>query len=75
MRRLEAERRIPILPVYVDSPMANEALKFYAARTSELDEDMRPTERKVSTFATTSVSDGRFATAIEGARPAGNRQS
>ena len=33
--------------------MANEALKFYAARTSELDEDMRPTEKKVSTFATT----------------------
>src|SRR5687767_3056162 len=54
MRRLEQERRIPVLPVYVDSPMANEALKFYSARISELDEDMRPTEKKnVSTFATT----------------------
>lgn len=53
MRSLEKEHRIPILPVYVDSPMANEALKFYAARTSELDEDMRSTEKKVSTFATT----------------------
>jgi metallo-beta-lactamase family protein len=53
MRRLEQERRIPILPVYVDSPMATDALKFYAARTSELDEDMRPTEKKVSAFATT----------------------
>jgi metallo-beta-lactamase family protein len=53
MRRLEQERRIPVLPVYVDSPMANEALKFYSARTSELDEDMRPTEKKVSMFATT----------------------
>jgi metallo-beta-lactamase family protein len=53
MRRLEQKRRIPVLPVYVDSPMANEALKFYAARISELDEDMRPTEKKVSTFATT----------------------
>jgi metallo-beta-lactamase family protein len=53
MRRLEQERRIPVLPVYVDSPMANEALKFYAARVSELDEEMRPTEKKVSTFATT----------------------
>ena len=42
-----------MLPVYVDSPMANEALKFYSARTSELDEEMRPTEKKVSTFATT----------------------
>jgi metallo-beta-lactamase family protein len=54
MRRLEQERRIPVLPVYVDSPMANEALKFYSARISELDEEMRPTEKQnVSTFATT----------------------
>src|SRR5688572_17995737 len=53
MRRLEQERRIPVLPVYVDSPMANEALKFYSARISELDEEMRPTEKKISTFATT----------------------
>jgi len=53
MRRLEQERRIPVVPVYVDSPMANEALKFYSARISELDEDMRPTEKNVSTFATT----------------------
>jgi metallo-beta-lactamase family protein len=51
--RLEDERRIPVLPVYVDSPMANEALKFYSARIAELDEDMRPTEKNVSTFATT----------------------
>jgi metallo-beta-lactamase family protein len=53
MRRLEQERRIPVVPVYVDSPMANEALKFYSARTTELDEDMRPTEKNVSNFATT----------------------
>ena len=53
MRRLEQERRIPIVPVYVDSPMANGALKFYSARITELDEDMRPTEKNVSTFATT----------------------
>ncbi len=53
MRRLEQERRIPVVPVYVDSPMANGALKFYSARITELDEDMRPTERNVSTFATT----------------------
>jgi metallo-beta-lactamase family protein len=53
MRRLEQERRIPVVPVYVDSPMANGALKFYSARITELDEDMRPTEKNVSTFATT----------------------
>jgi metallo-beta-lactamase family protein len=53
MRRLEQEHRIPVVPVYVDSPMANGALKFYSARITELDEDMRPTEKNVSSFATT----------------------
>jgi metallo-beta-lactamase family protein len=53
MRRLEQEHRIPVVPVYVDSPMANGALRFYSARITELDEDMRPTEKNVSTFATT----------------------
>jgi metallo-beta-lactamase family protein len=52
MRRLEQERRIPILPVYVDSPMANEALKFYSARSAELDAEMRPNGKNVSAFAT-----------------------
>jgi metallo-beta-lactamase family protein len=52
VRRLERERRIPVLPVYVDSPMATEALKYYAARVSELDADMRPPQKDVSTFAT-----------------------
>jgi metallo-beta-lactamase family protein len=52
MRRLEQEGRIPVLPVFVDSPMANDALKFYTSRIAELDEDMRPTERNVSAFAT-----------------------
>ena len=37
VRRLERERRIPVLPVYVDSPMAAEALRFYTARVAELD--------------------------------------
>lgn len=52
VRRLEREGRIPVLPVYVDSPMATAALRFYAARVSELDPDMRPTQKGVSTFAT-----------------------
>jgi metallo-beta-lactamase family protein len=52
IRRLEQERRIPVLPVYVDSPMAINALKFYTARTSELDPDMRPQQKSVSMFAT-----------------------
>src|SRR5688572_12368754 len=52
VRRLEQERRIPVMPVYVDSPMANEALKYYIARVAELDADMRPAQKTVSTFAT-----------------------
>jgi len=53
LKRLEDEQRIPILPVYVDSPMAARALQFYAGRTDELDADMAPTARGVKAFATT----------------------
>lgn len=52
VRRLERERRIPVLPVFVDSPMATEALKYYSARVSELDPDMRPEQKDVSMLAT-----------------------
>jgi metallo-beta-lactamase family protein len=52
IRRLEEERRIPLVPVYLDSPMALEAMRFYAARYHELDEDIRPGRRDVSAFAT-----------------------
>src|SRR4030095_4472603 len=53
VRRLEAEHRIPVLPVYVDSPMATEALKYYSARVAELDPELRPTSGPVCAFATT----------------------
>ena len=56
IRRLENERRIPVLPVYVDSPMAAEALRFYTQRVHELDPEMQPSRKPgahdVSTFAT-----------------------
>ena len=52
IRRLEQEQRIPVLPVHVDSPMATEALRFYASRVTELDPEMKPTEQTVSAFAT-----------------------
>jgi metallo-beta-lactamase family protein len=56
IRRLERERRIPVLPVYVDSPMASEALRFYTQRVHELDPEMQPSSKPgahdVSTFAT-----------------------
>jgi metallo-beta-lactamase family protein len=44
LKRLEAEKRIPILPVYIDSPMAIGALQFYSARLNELDADLAVSE-------------------------------
>src|SRR5262249_16859733 len=43
LKRLEDDKRIPSLPVYVDSPMAVAALQFYASRLSELDPDLTAT--------------------------------
>jgi metallo-beta-lactamase family protein len=45
IQRLEAERRIPVVPVFVDSPMAAEALKRYTDRVYELDPEFHPEER------------------------------
>ena len=39
LRELENEKRIPVLPVCLDSPMADKATRAYAARTEEHDED------------------------------------
>ncbi len=69
IRRFEQQRRIPVLPVYVDSPMAAAALADYIRRASELDPDMRDEHRQVSAFATqrfhtvTSPLDSRQVTA------------
>lgn len=45
LRKLEEEKRIPVLPVYLDSPMAVEALARYRERLHELDEDLQPERR------------------------------
>ncbi len=52
IKRLEAERRIPVTPVYVDSPMAKEALRYYSQRLHELDPELRGNGRAVDVFAT-----------------------
>jgi metallo-beta-lactamase family protein len=52
IRKLENENRIPVLPVYLDSPMAMKGLQFYANRTDELDADMKPAARGLSAFCT-----------------------
>jgi metallo-beta-lactamase family protein len=41
LRRLEAEGRIPALPVYLDSPMAIQATVVYAAHPEEHDTELR----------------------------------
>lgn len=42
LKRLEDDKRIPVLPVFLDSPMAIEALSRYQQRLAELDPDMKP---------------------------------
>src|SRR6266853_2611536 len=39
IRELEDQKRIPVLPVCLDSPMASAATRAYAARTDEQDEE------------------------------------
>jgi metallo-beta-lactamase family protein len=45
IRKLEAEKRIPVLPVFVDSPMAAAALARYSERANELDPDLHPEDK------------------------------
>jgi metallo-beta-lactamase family protein len=61
VRRLEDEKRIPVLPVYVDSPMASAVLQAYRQRLDELDPEIARTpanaaharaERNLCTFCT-----------------------
>ncbi len=52
LKKLEEAGRIPVVPVFLDSPMALEALKHYAERAGELDPDMRPARGQVSAFMT-----------------------
>ena len=42
LKRLEDEKRIPVLPVFVDSPMAVDALARYSQRVRELDPELHP---------------------------------
>jgi len=55
LKQLEDSNRVPVLPVYVDSPMAVQALEYYKRHAHELDHDSRPERGEVSAFGT-----GRF---------------
>jgi metallo-beta-lactamase family protein len=52
LRLLEDEKRIPILPVYIDSPMAAAALELYKQRMNELDPDLGGGWKDVCAFCT-----------------------
>ena len=46
LRQLEEEGRIPALPVYLDSPMAQSATRIYEQYQSSLDEEVAATVRR-----------------------------
>ena len=52
LKRLEEAKKIPIVPVYVDSPMAASALEFYSRRLNELDPELKEEFRNVCVFCT-----------------------
>jgi metallo-beta-lactamase family protein len=52
LKRLEEQRAIPAVPVFLDSPMAIDALQYYASRINELDDDMRGTGKPLAGFLT-----------------------
>lgn len=52
LKRLEEAGRIPSVPVFLDSPMALEALKYYQQRANELDPDMQTPRGQLSAFMT-----------------------
>jgi metallo-beta-lactamase family protein len=52
IKKLEDAKKIRALPVYVDSPMALEALKFYQRHAGELDNDIAVRRGEVSAFCT-----------------------
>ena len=51
IKRLEDSGRLTPLPVYLDSPMAVEALAFYARHELELDSDVRAGTGEVTAFS------------------------
>ncbi|HOG28026.1 MAG TPA: MBL fold metallo-hydrolase [Vicinamibacterales bacterium] len=52
LKRLEEERRIPVVPVYLDSPMAVDALRHYASHSRDLDPDVQSRRGEMGAFTT-----------------------
>ena len=52
LKRLEEARRIPTVPVYLDSPMAVDALRHYAHHSNDLDPDVQSGRGQMGAFTT-----------------------
>jgi metallo-beta-lactamase family protein len=52
LKTLEDSRRIPVVPVYVDSPMAVDALRHYATYSHDLDPDVQNGRGQMGAFTT-----------------------
>ena len=67
--KLEDEKKIPQMPIYVDSPMAIKGIAFYESRTGELDPEIKAMRRKLPRF--TAVNSARESAAVvQDERPA-----
>ena len=71
IKKLEDEGKIPKLPVFLDSPMALDALRYYANRANELDEDIQLGRRNPPVLHR-AVSAGVVGAAVVRARPIEN---
>jgi metallo-beta-lactamase family protein len=69
LKRLEDTKRIPVVPVYLDSPMAVAALRHYANHSHDLDQDMQARRGQMGAFTT------RRFTAIQSPRESQNIQA
>ena len=52
LKRLEDTGRLKPVPVYLDSPMAVQALEYYARHAGELDPEMRTGDTDIGAYAT-----------------------
>jgi metallo-beta-lactamase family protein len=52
LKKLEDAKRIPVVPVYLDSPMAVDALRHYANHSRDLDPDVQTTRGALGAFTT-----------------------
>lgn len=60
--RLEDQKRVPVMPIYVDSPMALKGIDYYQARTNELDPGIDFIGKRLRRF--TAINSGKQSKAL-----------